>query len=679
MAAFDVQVILSLVDKLTKPAKEAAEALKGVGKGVEDGKLGEGLEKAAKGAKDLTDNLKDAAQAAKNAGRAAGGGMAREVQKAARGSQDFARSLVRVEQAAGRVGRVLRGQYDLTRGLARFYARMGTGAVRLGRRAVIGAGLGGALTLGGAAAAARSYATDIDGQKKRATGLNMKLQTYRELGYAAQLGGASPDAMDEATKSLLENLGKAKSRKPGGPVQGYLGKNNPKLLKNLKKIDLTQADGTAKALEMVLASLAAEKNVAKRKAAAKAMFGGQSDDMLLMAADGPEATKQRRAEGRELMGNVTDDAAEKAGQFNDELDRMKAALVGLRDEVGQSVIPSLTGLIEHLRTILVTRRPEITAAFTALVDGIVAAIKAVPWEDVESAIKGISDGIISLKDWVGGWKNLALMVAGIGLAPWLVTVSAGVVSLVGALAVLALTVRSAYAAAAAGAVVAGAGAAAGGAGAAGAAGAAAGGLGLKGLLGFLLKAGGAAVTQYSIYQAGKAGMNWGFDQLPHPEYPAGYDVQAELDKSSWQRFTEMISRLSGPSEGGGLSSTTLTSTDLTPEMLERSHRAQREWEANPEAARGRSMMSLPIPDLSGAVNDAAAGPAGEKLANDLAAGIIKATPVAVAAASRLAQQVQNAMSIAAPYIPAPVVGAARATARSLDRSLDGALHDGVTP
>ncbi|WP_336800672.1 hypothetical protein [Kaistia sp. MMO-174] len=677
MAAFDVQVILSLVDKLTKPAKDAADALKGVGKGVEGGKLGEGLEKAAKGAKDLTDNLKDAAKAAKDAGRAAGGGMARDIQKAARGSQDFARSLVKVEQAAGRVGRVLRGQYDIMLGLGRLYARAGMGAVRIGRKAAVGAGLTGAATLGGAVAIARSYANDIDGQQERAAGLKMKLQTYRELGYAAQLGGASPDAMDEATKTLLENLGKAKSRKPGGPIQNYLGKNNPKLLKTLKKVDLTQDDGSAKALEMVLAALASEKNIAKRKAAAKAMFGGQADDMLLMAQDGPEATKQRRAEGRELMGNVTDEAAQAAAAFNDEIDRMKAALVGVRDEIGQSVIPSLTGLIEHVRTILVQRRPEITAAVTSLVDGIIAAIKAVPWEDVRGSIQGIADGIVSLRDWVGGWKNLALLVAGIGLAPWLVTVTAGVVSLVGALAVLAMTVRGAYAAATASSVIAGAGAAGGAGAAAGAAGAVGGAAGaatgIRGLLGFLAKAGGAALTQYGIYQGGKAAMNWGFDQLPHPEYPAGYDPQTELDKSTWQRITELVSRLSGSPDGAPAPG--MATSDLTPEMLDRRQNAQRAWEQQ------RAVGGLTIPglDLSGAVDGAAAGPAGEKLANDLAEGIVKATPVAVAAAHKLAQQVQAALSIAAPLIPAPVVGAARATARAVDRSLDGALHDGVTP
>ncbi|WP_336798861.1 hypothetical protein [Kaistia sp. MMO-174] len=674
MAAFDVQVILSLVDKLTKPAKEAADALKGVGKGVEDGKLGEGLEKAAKGAKDLTDNLKDAAKAAKDAGRAAGGGMARDIQKAARGSQDFARSLVKVEQAAGRVGRVLRGQYDIMLGLGRLYARAGMGAVRIGRKAAVGAGLTGAATLGGAVAIARSYANDIDGQQERAAGLRMKLQTYRELGYAAQLGGASPDAMDEATKTLLENLGKAKSRKPGGPIQNYLGKNNPKLLKTLKKVDLTQEDGSAKALEMVLAALASEKNIAKRKAAAKAMFGGQADDMLLMSQDGPEATKQRRAEGRELMGNVTGEAAQAAAAFNDEIDRMKAALVGVRDEIGQSVIPSLTGLIEHLRTILVQRRPEITAAVTSLVDGIIAAIKAVPWEDVRASIQGIADGLTSLKELAGGWGNLVKYIVGLALAPWLLSVAGGAIALAGALFGLGKAVAAAFAAAKAESV---AGSLADAVGDAGPSKSSENGGG-KSPRPRVRNVGGATLTGIIAVDA--------LNNLPKNKQDLIETFRAGAERSKrWNETLEgIIPRWlysadgwgwGAGGEGGKASSPNLTTTELTPEMLDRRQSAQRAWEQQ----RATAGLTVPGPDLSGAVDGAAAGPAGEKLANDLAQGIIKATPVAVAAASQLAQKVQAALSIAAPYIPAPVVGAARATARAVDRSLDGALHDGVTP
>ncbi|WP_035830485.1 phage tail tape measure protein [Kaistia adipata] len=56
------------------------------------------------------------------------------------------------------------------------------------------------------------------------------------------------------------------------------------------------------------------------------------------------------------------------------------------------------------------------------------------------------------------------------------------------------------------------------------------------------------LSQWMLYQLGESAMNWGFNQLPHPEYPAGYDVDAELNKSTWQRIKELIGRQSGSAE-----------------------------------------------------------------------------------------------------------------------------------
>ncbi|VFU07936.1 protein of unknown function [Methylocella tundrae] len=58
----------------------------------------------------------------------------------------------------------------------------------------------------------------------------------------------------------------------------------------------------------------------------------------------------------------------------------------------------------------------------------------------------------------------------------------------------------------------------------------------------------------AIYEGGKAGIDWAFDKLPHPQYPAGYDPKAEMNRSIFDRASDAWNHpLSGPGFNGSWS------------------------------------------------------------------------------------------------------------------------------
>lgn len=173
------------------------------------------------------------------------------------------------------------------------------------------------------------------------------------------------------------------------------------------------------------------------------------------------------------LGYVMDDSAIKRGkEFSVSLAGLGIAVDGVKNSIGDKLIPVMKPLIDQFTNWLAVNREWISVNIGKAAEGFATWINAIDWKAVGEGIINFGKGIGKLVDWLGGWQNAALLVVGVMNAGLIAgVVSLGVTLLKGGAGILAYTKillgwqTTAEAIAAAEATIAGTGAGVGGAGA----------------------------------------------------------------------------------------------------------------------------------------------------------------------------------------------------------------------
>jgi hypothetical protein len=169
-----------------------------------------------------------------------------------------------------------------------------------------------------AAGFAASVAGGIDDMADFAAANDVALESMQELGYAAQLNGSSLEAVKSTISGMNKTLGEA--------AQG-LGRG-AKLFENLG-LSAKNADGSTKSYDQLLAELSDKfATISRQEQIAIADKIGIDRSLLSLLSKGSAEMERLRQEAREF-GLVTDADADKAGGFNDSMDRMSFLLSGV--------------------------------------------------------------------------------------------------------------------------------------------------------------------------------------------------------------------------------------------------------------------------------------------------------------------------------------------------------------
>ena len=115
-------------------------------------------------------------------------------------------------------------------------------------------------------------------------------------------------------------------------------------------IPLEQANGQLHTTESILPLLADRfkemTSATERTEAAQKLFGQRGIEMIKILKDGSEGLAKYSVEA-EAMGLVIDQqAAKNAAKFNDALYKIKGTTIGLKNEIGERLMPIITGLAE---------------------------------------------------------------------------------------------------------------------------------------------------------------------------------------------------------------------------------------------------------------------------------------------------------------------------------------------
>lgn len=193
------------------------------------------------------------------------------------------------------------------------------------------------------AKATSDYGDEIDKESQK---LGISAENYQKLDYAMQMNGASIDDVSKGVKTITTELGKAeKGEKGAGKSFKDLG------------VSLTDANGKIKTNEQVLLesinALSKMENENKRNALAQEIFGKSASELKPLLNSGAEGIQQLMDEAEKFGMVMSDEAVKSSAEFNDSLTRLTKTAEGLKNQIGASLMPSITQIMDGLSLALI--------------------------------------------------------------------------------------------------------------------------------------------------------------------------------------------------------------------------------------------------------------------------------------------------------------------------------------
>lgn len=246
----------------------------------------------------------------------------------------------------------------------------------------------------------------------------VQIEAYQRLAYAAKMSAVEAEALDTSLKFLNVSVDAA----------GRGSKQDAQAFRDLG-ISLRDANGNLKPTESLLIEVADRfkdlESVPRKTAIAMALFGRSGVDMIPMLNEGGAAIRQWGEEAQAAGLVMSLQAAKDADEFNDGLDRLKGAALGLGMSLTGGLLPHLTELIEKARAFIAANKPQIIAQMTSAITQFAASMPAV-LQGLSSIIKLIADisGVVGpVVGALGGFQKVldllaTLMVGRLAIAIW---------------------------------------------------------------------------------------------------------------------------------------------------------------------------------------------------------------------------------------------------------------------
>jgi hypothetical protein len=205
--------------------------------------------------------------------------------------------------------------------------------------------------------------------KHTAEQLGETTDAVQELGYAADVTGASAESVNLAMRRLA--MGMEHARKTGsGP-----------LVDAMQSLHVSFDSVRNKSPDQVLEALADGFQKAgphvNKTAIAMELFGRQGAQLVPLLNSGKGGIEALRAEAQKLGVVMDKEAIEKTEEFESAQGRLGATLTGLRNTAVMALLPALQEMLEGLMGWVRENREAIAAGLEAVMRGIATAFKLV--------------------------------------------------------------------------------------------------------------------------------------------------------------------------------------------------------------------------------------------------------------------------------------------------------------
>ena len=243
------------------------------------------------------------------------------------------------------------------------------------------------VVFGGAIGRALGFVRDFEEDAGRledtAHSLNLTTDQLQELDVAATRAGLRTQQM---TAAMLRFSGSVEAAAAGGGAQAEVF--------NQLGVKVKDASGQVRNSSDVMNDLATAfsrvQDPAKRSHMAVELFGRQGARLATILHDGAGGLQELRGELAELGGGLTADAVATAGEFGDELDRLKVASDSLRSSIVVVLLPAVTWITDKIKdaTVFFSRLARGTSLVQAAIL-MLAAIVLPPLLTVVSVVGGM--------------------------------------------------------------------------------------------------------------------------------------------------------------------------------------------------------------------------------------------------------------------------------------------------
>lgn len=108
-----------------------------------------------------------------------------------------------------------------------------------------------------------------------------------------------------------------------------------------------------------------------------------------------------------------DDAVKRGKEFSMSLAGLGIAVDGVKNSIGDNLIPVMKPLVDQFGIWLATNRELIATDIGEWAKGFAKWINSIDWKGVGDGIVKFGEGIGKVVGWLGGWENAALVVVGV--------------------------------------------------------------------------------------------------------------------------------------------------------------------------------------------------------------------------------------------------------------------------
>lgn len=251
-----------------------------------------------------------------------------------------------------------------------------------------------------------SSAAEVQNWSKR---LGVSSTYLQEMQYAAGKYGVEQDALIDGMKELSLRADEFALTGKGGGAEAFqrLG---------LSESQIKGTMGNTEALfDLVTKQLGKVTNVAKRQRLVDELFGGSGgEQMAEWVSVGAEQRAKLIDEARKLGVILNEEDIAAAREFHNQIDRMGAALKGVRNIVGAALMPVLSKLMDQFQEAFIQYRPQIEAfadAFARDLPGNLDKVKGF-FGDIYQRVKPVISAFGKLTDTFG---TVNVVIAALGL------------------------------------------------------------------------------------------------------------------------------------------------------------------------------------------------------------------------------------------------------------------------
>jgi hypothetical protein len=216
---------------------------------------------------------------------------------------------------------------------------------------------------------------------------------------AAKLAGLSSDAMTGSLQSLSDTMEDAVY---GRNQQALMLFNRLGVGIKRTKDGAMDATGEFKALAGAISRL----KTPQQQSVAAREFGLTA--LLPLIRQGPAAFDKLMAKARELGMVMDGKALEDANEFAGNLDKLKASGEGLRNSIGNAIIPAIKPLVDQLGAWVSRNRELISSKVGEWARDFGKWVQSVDWAKVGKGITDMASGVSALVDKMGGIKGVAI-------------------------------------------------------------------------------------------------------------------------------------------------------------------------------------------------------------------------------------------------------------------------------